>query len=290
MMEEEYNPECDSLYTEEEAAHLMTLAQHIAGYECFLHLFEEGCTQFIEPSHDEYDNEDPEAVAATMACVAGTSLASGLEEAFTACFGDNTARYGQARRMERKEDRCYSFQEIMDWVTQEYSDDACVLQSIGWMDDEYNFDNATIMDDLNSLDPTVTDPIFNKHEDCVKTVLEMMEEEYNPECDSLYTEEEAAHLMTLAQHIAGYECFLHLFEEGCTEFIEPSHDEYDNEDTEAVAATMACVAGTSLASGLEEAFTACFGDNTARYGQARRMERKEDRCYSFQQIMDWVTQ
>merc|ERR550519_2351282 len=147
------------------------------------------------PNRDEDDTD-------YKVCVSGTSLGDQLEKAFTSCFQEKAMRHGQARRMERSEDRCYTYQEIMDWVAMEYSDDACVLQSIGWMDDQYNFDNATIMADLYSLDSTVTDPIFDKGEACVKEALKQMEEEYNTECDSLYIDEEAEHLEILAMHIA----------------------------------------------------------------------------------------
>merc|ERR1712059_114517 len=93
------------------------------------------------------------------------------------------------------------------------------MGSIGWMDDQFQFINSTIMSDLSSLDPVVTDPIYSGMEGCVASVLEMVQGEYNSECDSLYTAEEMSSLLTLGQQIAHYECFLHLFEEGCTAFI-----------------------------------------------------------------------
>ena len=44
---------CDGFYTEEEVAILKDTATTIAKYECFLHLFEEGCMNFLGEGEDE---------------------------------------------------------------------------------------------------------------------------------------------------------------------------------------------------------------------------------------------
>merc|ERR1712192_70201 len=54
---------------------------------------------------------------------------------------------------------------IMEWVAEEYADDACVLQTIGWMDEDFDFNEEAIVSDVTSLDPVVTGPLFEGHED-----------------------------------------------------------------------------------------------------------------------------
>merc|ERR1739849_63882 len=98
-----------------------------------------------------------------------------------------------------------SYDEIMQWVEEEYADDACVLQSIGWMGNDFEFDEDQIEADVMSLDPVVTAPLFAGHED--------------HECADTFSEEEANSLLDTAEKIAHYECFLHLFEQGCMDFL-----------------------------------------------------------------------
>merc|ERR1712055_1100467 len=190
--------------------------------------------------------------AAVMTCVAGTSVASKLEQAFTKCFGASARKIGQAKKMERM-NKCYSFAEIMEWAKNEYSDDACVLMAIGWMDDNMVMDEATMMADLSALDSAVTDPLFKKGEQCMKIGYESMIDEYKMYiCDDLQWEQ-GEQLDMLAKHISGYECFLQLFEEGCTNFIKGDNREVDlnRGDSKAVEETMECVAGTPLEAKME---------------------------------------
>ena len=79
-----------------------------------------------------------------------------------------------------------------------WPDDACVLQSIGWMNNNFDFDEVVISSDiarynlfekmdfqnsvkhfivvLLSLDPTVTGPLFAGHEECVAEVVDIVED------------------------------------------------------------------------------------------------------------------
>jgi len=215
---------CGAKLSWEQGDALEMLAQHISGYECFLQLFEEGCRNFNEGSNRDTESNrgasDSEAVEATMECVAGSSLENKLEKAFTDCMGGSNRRLGDPKRMERM-DKCFTYDDVMKWAKEEYADDGCVLQSIGWMDNHMVMDNATIMADLGSLDSAVTEPLFKKGENCQKIAFETMTDEYKTYmCDlSSLSWEQGDNLEMLAMHISGYECFLQLFEEGCNNFI-----------------------------------------------------------------------
>jgi len=164
---------------------------------------------------------DDDGAAAALECTAGTNLGDNLAAAFGSCFGDAATMRKVVKKMQlaRNDEQCYSYDEIMQWVQEEYADDACVLQSIGWMNDNFDFNEDAIMSDVSSLDPVVTAPLMAGHEDCVAEVMDYVEDH---ECADSFTEEEQDSLLDTADKIASYECFLHLFEQGCMEFLEPA--------------------------------------------------------------------
>merc|ERR1711990_856218 len=155
------------------------------------------------------NNDD--GAAAALYCTAGTNLGDNLAAAFGTCFGDNSIatmrKVVKKMQLSRNDEQCYSYEEIMAWVEEEYADDACVMQSIGWMNSSYETNDDLVLSDLASLDPVVTTPLYASHADCVSAVMDYVEDH---ECASTYTEEEASSLMDTAEHIAHYECFLQL--------------------------------------------------------------------------------
>merc|ERR1712088_463173 len=80
----------------------------------------------------------------------------------------------------------------------------------------FEFDEDQIEADVMSLDPVVTAPLFAGHQDCVDQVMDYVEDH---ECADTFSEEEANSLLDTAEKIAHYECFLHLFEQGCMDFL-----------------------------------------------------------------------
>merc|ERR1712222_299664 len=148
-------------------------------------------------------NDDDGATAA-LACTAGTNLGDNLAAAFGSCFGDTATMRKVVKKMQlaRNDEQCYSYDEIMQWVQEEYADDACVLQSIGWMNDNFDFNEDAIMSDVSSLNPVVTAPLMAGHEDCVADVMDYVEDH---ECADSFTEEEQDSLLDTAEKIASYE-------------------------------------------------------------------------------------
>ena len=104
---------------------------------------------------DDYYNYDDEAnLEATLACTEGTNVGDALMGALETCFGDRSSSRKKpfsTMMKNRKDDECYAFDDIMDWVMQEYGDDACVLQAIGWMDEDYALMEDNITSDIESL-------------------------------------------------------------------------------------------------------------------------------------------
>merc|ERR1711890_165564 len=55
------------------------------------------------------------------------------------------------------------------------------MGTLGWMNENFDFNEDAIMSDVASLDPVVTGPLFDGHEDCVADVMDDVE---NHECAS----------------------------------------------------------------------------------------------------------
>merc|ERR1712088_661762 len=159
-------------------------------------------------------NED-EGAAAALACTAGTNLGANLATAFTTCAA-TMRKVVKKMQLSRNDEQCYSYEDIMNWVQAEYADDACVLQTIGWMNENYEANEDVITSDVISLDPVVTAPLFAGHADCVAEVMDYVEEH---ECVSTFTADQQTSLLETANNIASYEFFLHLFEQGCMNFL-----------------------------------------------------------------------
>merc|ERR1712088_35741 len=104
------------------------------------------------------NRNDDDGAAEALECTAGTNIGDKLANAFSSCFGSMAGMRKEVKRIQlaRNDEQCYSYDEIMQWVEEEYADDACVLQSIGWMGNDFEFDEDQIEADVMSLDPVVT--------------------------------------------------------------------------------------------------------------------------------------
>merc|ERR1712071_785 len=91
-------------------------------------------------------NGDDEA-ADMMACVAGSSLEGKLGDALGYCYG----AMGRKASQMRNDGECYTYDEIMQWVESEYSDDVCVLMGIDWMNESFDRNEDMIKDDIATL-------------------------------------------------------------------------------------------------------------------------------------------
>ena len=120
--------------------------------------------------YGDYDDYYDDLIDATLKCTAGTDVGSSLESAFGYCYTDTMSPVSDDRRRKTNfldwmeyqhnlaKDRmdfdslfCCSFNDIMQRIEEEYSDDACVLQTIGWMDYDFKFVKDKIGADIMSL-------------------------------------------------------------------------------------------------------------------------------------------
>merc|ERR1712141_126756 len=143
------------------------------------------------------NRNDDDGAAAALECTAGTNIGDKLANAFSSCFGSMAGMRKDVKRIQlaRNDEQCYSYDEIMEWVEEEYADDACVLQTIGWMDENFDFDEDAIEADVTSLNPVVSAPLFEHHPTCVAEVMDYVEDH---ECASTFSDEEQDSLMETA--------------------------------------------------------------------------------------------
>ena len=99
--------------------------------------------------------------------------------------------------MNRDDDQCYSFDEIMGWAFENYGglsthyrsgptmhcpDMGCMFVSLGWMDgNTYELQKDALVADVMTLNDTVSAPLVNHGQACVDGALAEMEKHHNPE-------------------------------------------------------------------------------------------------------------
>lgn len=159
-------------------------------------------------------------------CLAGSTLADKMPAAFETCFGDMAAA-GRRRGGKRgKGKRCPSFEKIMGWVEEEFMEDGCVLQQLGWIDEEGNEIQDVIDADLATLAPGVQAGLSEDAlDECVAETIKKMDAKY-AKCADKYNEEETATLEEVGVKIASYKCFMGMFKNACggyiqSEYVEP---------------------------------------------------------------------
>merc|ERR1712110_177797 len=99
--------------------------------------------------------EDDEVVAM---CTVGTDIGSKLEAAAAACENGPAAgrRRGKGKGKGKGQKKCPTVEEVWEKVQEEMGDELCVFQQIGWLDESYEFDNATAVADIASLPQEVS--------------------------------------------------------------------------------------------------------------------------------------
>merc|ERR1711975_119260 len=89
---------------------------------------------------------------------------------------------------------CPSFEDIMAWVEEEFSDEGCVLHEIGWIDEDGNMMEDTVHADLATLNEGVQ--------------AGLSEAEEHGHCFDQYDAEQTAILEDLGVKITGFKCFM----------------------------------------------------------------------------------
>merc|ERR1711973_1047433 len=132
-------------------------------------------------------------------CSAGSNLEMKVPAALEACSNVETrnGKHQTLRQSRNYDESCPSFDEIMGYLSEEFGMEACILQNIGWLDENMNKVEETINEDMNSL---------------------------MPEFSALISEEEisgcvADTLQEVGMGITNYKCFERTFDNACNDFV-----------------------------------------------------------------------
>merc|ERR1712048_575134 len=114
--------------------------------------------------------------------------------------------------MGKKPNKCPSIEDIAEEVAKEMSDEICIFQELGWMDADWNEDEAMYMADIASDDD---------FEECYMEVEACMNEKFNKDkkmkaCYKKMSDEDKAKLEEIGEFIAGTVCFKKNLMKACT--------------------------------------------------------------------------
>merc|ERR1712179_532610 len=162
--------------------------------------------------------EDDEVVAM---CTVGTDIGSKLEAAAAACENGPAAGRRRGKGKGKGQKKCPTVEEVWGKVQEEMGDELCVFQQIGWLDESYEFDNATAVADIASLPQEVSMALDeNDMGECVESVMEYMgEDKKMAKCWDKYSEEDQEALMGMGYLTASVKCFLDGFMDACGEHV-----------------------------------------------------------------------
>merc|ERR1712061_839922 len=181
---------------------------------------------------------DPEEVV--YWCTAGTPLGEKLSAAMMTCSGAGEGEEEPAGRKKGgknckgkkckgkgkgKGKKCPSVDEVEAWFMEEHQGKLCVFSELGWLDNSGNWSEAASEADLATLSPNVTAVLSEENmQQCMEMVMEeMAEDKIVKKCvengKGKYSDEELAKLEELATATAGIQCFLHMFQDSCEEFV-----------------------------------------------------------------------
>merc|ERR1712110_327802 len=151
--------------------------------------------------------EDDEVVAM---CTVGTDIGSKLGAAAAACENGPAAGRRRGKGKGKGQKKCPTVEEVWEKVQEEMGDELCVFQQIGWLDESYEFDNATAVADIASLPQEVSMALDeNDMGECVESVMEYMgEDKKMAKCWDKYSEEDQEALMGMGYLTASVKCFL----------------------------------------------------------------------------------
>merc|ERR1711868_279527 len=88
-------------------------------------------------------------------CVMGSTFGQKMMDAKMKCMAPES-RKKKPGKGGKKPSKCPSIDEIAEEVAKEMSDEICIFQELGWLDADYNEDEAMYMADIASLPSNVS--------------------------------------------------------------------------------------------------------------------------------------
>merc|ERR1712055_1256961 len=118
--------------------------------------------------------------------------------------------------------KCPSVDKLEKMAMDEYADEICVFQELGWMDSDMNEMEEVIQADIDTLPNEISEALKgDEYEDCVlkaEEKMKSMDKKYK-KCEDKYDDEDKARLVELFTGIAETECFKVVFKNSCESYV-----------------------------------------------------------------------
>merc|ERR1712228_153752 len=118
--------------------------------------------------------------------------------------------------------KCPSVDKLEKMAMDEYADEICVFQELGWMDSDMNEMEEVIQADIDTLPDEIAEALKgDDFEQCLekaKEKMKSMDKKYK-KCDDKYDEEEKEKLVDLFTGIAETECFMYVFKKSSGSYL-----------------------------------------------------------------------
>merc|ERR1711970_531837 len=111
-------------------------------------------------------------------CTAGTPVADKVASALASCAPQQETVRAKKQKGKGNGKKCPSMGKIFEDIENEFGDDACVYNAMGWLDEEGNVNNDTITMDVMSLPQEVSSLItFEGVAQCTENMINKMAED-----------------------------------------------------------------------------------------------------------------
>jgi len=120
-----------------------------------------------------------------------------------------------------KKGRCPSVENIVEKIGTEMEGEMCVMNQLGWIDENGNPDNKTMTEDLMTLPEEVSSQLTEQAvgECAMDLISQWSMDPEHAKCMKEYSEEELAMLQEIGAIAAGLQCFHDMFQQSCKALV-----------------------------------------------------------------------
>merc|ERR1712088_1094266 len=178
----------------------------------------------------------------SMLCMYGTDFGLKFDGVARSCMLDNEEEEGEEDRAKKpgkpgkpgkpnkpgkpgKPSMCVNvtIEDVTERMREQFQDELCIAQGMGWFDDQLNFDSTMYYDDIGSLHASVASDLDvggAKMTGCLADLMEKAEEMGLDECWDDVSDDDKAILEPMFRSAASAYCFRQTMGESCSTMLE----------------------------------------------------------------------
>merc|ERR1712038_27224 len=206
--------------------------QKMKGYIFFIFTTSSAFAKCSSEESGEWDKmetglclENDEVMSMCIGSIMDTEIGMKIGDAMFSCSDVPTEMRngkGKGKKGKGKRKSCPSVEDIANMAIEELSaEELCVFQTLGWLDDSYNFDDEAALSDIMSLPESFSEVLtVDNIIQCAEDLLsEMAEDPEMSKCWDKYSEQEQTQLEEIGTLYAGVSCFTRTFQETCNQKV-----------------------------------------------------------------------